>query len=239
MKITNLNAPQQGSLQQVLQSDQTEEAQQVVEPQTPQSVPEAESNLPLNAVAALQAESFDPAFTSTDDEDESSAQTTPAELDSVAQEVFQGLQGSPEQIQPIVSSQETGDSAQQGVPTFEAAEESPTLQDDEASPETASTVTAADIDSAASTGFGEIASAGTVSQADEAPAQQISLQATEEVSTPRLEGTDLPPPMPNLEGSELPPPQPTTLLEANPLPTSIADLDGSAREMLSDLQDPT
>ena len=70
-----------------------------------------------------------------------------------------------------------------------------------------------------------------------APAATLEAATAEESTAPRLEGTELPPPMPNLEGSELPPPQPTTLLEANPLPTSIADLDSSAREMLSDLQD--
>ena len=236
MKITNLNAPQQGSLQQLLQADQTEESQQVVEPQTPQALPEVESDLPLNAVAALQAESFDPSFTSAEDDDETSAQATPAELDSVAQEVFQGLQGSPEQLQPIVASQDTGDAAQQDVSTLQLAEETATLQVNDDSQDSVPTFEAAntELSSAESPSFESSTSTEGIFQS--APA--TTLQAAEESSINRLEGTDLPPPMPNLEGSELPPPQPTTLLEANPLPTRIAELDGSAREMLSDLQDP-
>ena len=241
MKVTNLNAPQQGNLQQMLQTDQTEETQQLVEPQVPQVQQEAEAELPLNAIAALQAESFDPSFTSTDDEDESSTQATPAELDSVAQEVFQGLQGSPEQLQPVVASQDTGDAEQQGVPTFQMAEEAATLQVSDDTQDAASAAAASSVvpNSTEPTNPEASESDDGVFQGNEAAAPVATLEAAaaEESTAPRLEGTDLPPPMPNLEGSELPPPQPTTLLEANPLPTRIADLDSSAQEMLSDLQD--
>ena len=143
-----------------------------------------------NAVASLQAESFDPEFTTAPEPED--PQTTPGVLDALSQEVFQGLQTPAEQV---------------------ALASTPEQITAPAAPEQAADSLATPV--------------------QETP---IALPESETSAAPRLEGSELPPPIPRLEGSELPPPQPTTLEDVNPLPTTIADLDSDAQEMVVNLQ---
>jgi len=175
MKVSNMNPLQQNPSLQI-----PAQTPVVAEGETSQQVspPEDSITAPVNAVASLQAESFDPAYTT--QETPEVPQFAPNSLDALSQEVFQGLQSEVKESAPPSLTQ-------------------PDLPAEPANP---------------------VAFSFTSEQ----------LEVSEEPPEAQEEAPQLEVPSQKSEQS------PATLEALNPQPTTIADLDPDAQEMVQNFQ---